>query len=52
MREDVRGWAAAMAMTMIVACGGTEAKPEAPAEQVMLVLDQGGEWTQEGLWAN
>ncbi len=32
MREDVRGWAAAMAMTMIVACGGTEAKPEAAAQ--------------------
>ncbi|MDQ0573719.1 energy-coupling factor transporter ATP-binding protein EcfA2 [Variovorax paradoxus] len=29
-----------------------EAKPEAPAEQVVLVPDQGGKWTQEGLWAN
>lgn len=32
MREDVRGWATAMALTMIVACGGTEAKPDAAAQ--------------------
>lgn len=36
MREDVRGWAAAralvMAMTMVVACGGTESKPEQGAQ--------------------
>lgn len=29
MRVGMKGWAAAMAFTMIAACGGTEAKPDA-----------------------